>query len=256
MSSLPQTRPWRDALAIYRDRRMATIFAFGMSSGLPSSLVFATLSIWLREAGITRTAIGLLGVVATPYAINFLWAPLVDRLRLPGLGALGQRRSWILLCQLCLIVAIVGMGLGDPKQAPLPLAAWALAVAFISATQDVAVDAYRVEALDPERYGAGAAVYVYGWHMGAFLSGAGVLYVAEFVSWSAGYGAAAACLALTMIVTLVAREPDRPEMDAAAAPGVVDWLKRAAVAPLTDFFRRFGGVAVLIVLVIVLSTLR
>ena len=110
----PPARRWRDSIAVYRDRRMAFIFFFGMASGLPSSLVFATLSIWLREDGLSRTAIGLLGIVATPYAINFLWAPLVDRLRLPALGALGQRRAWILSCQAALCIAMVGMGLGDP----------------------------------------------------------------------------------------------------------------------------------------------
>ena len=256
MVSAAGSRPWRAALEVYRDRRLVTIFFFGMASGLPSSLVFATLSIWLREEGLSRTAIGLLGTVATPYAINFLWAPLVDRLRLPLMGRLGQRRSWILLCQACLVVAIVGMGQGDPRAAPLALAAWAVAVAFISATQDVAIDAYRVEILDRPRYGAGAAVAVYGWHMGAFLSGAGVLYVATFHGWAAGYGIAAVCVALTVIATLLSPEPDHPpdhpEHARGPAPGVLDWLRRAALAPLADFFRRFGWVAVLIMLVIVL----
>ena len=231
---------------------MATIFVFGMASGLPSSLVFATLSIWLREEGISRTAIGLLGIAATPYAINFLWAPFVDRLPLPGLGVLGQRRSWILLCQITLVAVIVGMGFGDPVTGPWALGAWALAVAFVSATQDVAIDAYRVEILEPERYGAGAAVAVYGWHLGAFLSGAGVLYIAEFHGWAAGYGFAAACVAATAIMTLISPEPEHPPELREPAPDPIEWVYRAAIAPLQDFFRRFGWVALLIVLVIVL----
>lgn len=250
-AALSGSRRWRESLAVYRDRRMVTIFFFGMASGLPSSLVFATLSIWLREAGISRTAIGLLGTAATPYAVNFLWAPLVDRVRVPALGALGQRRGWILTCQIGLCLAIVGMGFGDPVAAPLVLAAWALAVAFVSATQDVAIDAYRVEILEPAQYGAGAALAVYGWHLGAFLSGAGVLYVAEFHGWTTGYGFAAACLALTVAATLLAAEPRHPEEMRARAKDPGEWLRRAAVAPLVDFFRRLGWVAALVVLVIV-----
>jgi PAT family beta-lactamase induction signal transducer AmpG len=245
-------RRWRDSIIVYRDRRMAFIFFFGMASGLPSSLVFATLSIWLREEGLSRTAIGLLGIVATPYAINFLWAPLVDRLRLPALGALGQRRAWILSCQIALCVAVVGMGLGDPIAAPIALAAWAVAVAFLSATQDIAIDAYRVETLEPEQYGAGAALAVYGWHMGAFLSGAGVLYIAEFHGWSWGYGFAAGCLALTTMVTLLAPEPAHPAEFARPAPNATVWLREAAIEPLVDFVRRLGWVALLVIVAIIL----
>jgi PAT family beta-lactamase induction signal transducer AmpG len=252
MTSPARSLRWRDSFSVYLDRRMAVIFFFGMASGLPSSLVFATLSIWLREEGLSRTAIGLLGIVATPYAINFLWAPLVDRLRLPALGLLGQRRAWILSCQLALCVAIVGMGLGDPVAAPLTLAIWALAVAFVSATQDVAIDAYRVEVLEPEQYGAGAALAVYGWHMGAFLSGAGVLYVAEFHGWSWGYGFAAGCLGLTMLITLLAAEPAHPAEMNQTAPNAIMWLREAAVAPLIDFVRRLGWVAALVIVAIVL----
>ena len=250
--SSARPRRWRESIAVYRDRRMAIVFFLGMASGLPSSLVFATLSIWLREEGLSRTAIGLLGIVATPYAINFLWAPLVDRLRLPALEALGQRRAWILSCQLALCIAMVGMGLGDPIAAPLALAGWALAVAFLSATQDVAIDAYRVEILEPEQYGAGAALAVYGWHMGAFLSGAGVLYVAQFHGWSWGYGFAAACLALTVAVTLLAPEPDHPAEMTKPAANAATWLREAAIAPLAEFTRRLGWVAALVITAIVL----
>jgi PAT family beta-lactamase induction signal transducer AmpG len=230
---------------------MVTIFFFGMASGLPSSLVFATLSIWLREEGISRTAIGLLGIATTPYAINFLWAPIVDRLRAPLFGGLGPRRGWILLCQAGLIVAIVGMGFGDPKTAPVVIGVWALAVAFISATQDVAIDAYRVEILTSQQYGAGAALAVYGWHLGAFLSGAGVLYIASFHGWAVGYGAAALCLALIAIATILAIEPEHPAELTARAKSAADWIRRSVAAPFGEFAQRLGWVALLIVLVIV-----
>ena len=200
--------PWR---TLVRDPRFRTIFFFGMASGLPSSLVFATLSIWLREEGISRTSIGLIGAVATPYAINFLWAPLVDRMHLPVIGKrLGQRRSWILACQLGLVPIVIAMGTRDPATAAAALAACALLVSFFSATQDVAIDAYRVEILEPEEYGVGAAVAIYGWHTGAFLTGAGALYVAASGGWAAAYIAAGCVIGAMALATLIAREPDHP----------------------------------------------
>ena len=235
-----------------RDPRFRTIFFFGMASGLPSSLVFATLSIWLREEGISRTSIGLIGIVATPYAINFLWAPLVDRLRLPVVcRRLGQRRSWIFLCQIALIPVVIAMGAQDPKTAALTLAACALFVSFLSATQDVAIDAYRVEILKPEEYGAGAAIAIYGWHTGAFLTGAGALYVAAAGGWALAYIVAAGVIGAISVATLFAREPDHPPELSAPAAGVADWLRRAAVAPLKDFFDRLGWLALLVLAVIV-----
>ncbi len=236
----PVGASWRARLA---DPRFRTIFLFGMASGLPSSLVFATLSIWLREAGLTRTAIGLIGAVATPYAINFLWAPFVDRLRLPLLhGILGQRRSWILLCQIVLVPAVVAMGMQDPGSAAYALAACALAVSFLSATLDVAIDAYRIEILKPEEYGAGAAVAIYGWHTGAFLTGAGALYVAAAGGWTLAYAAAAAVVGVVGLATLAAREP------VAAGPA---GMREAVLAPIPEFFGRLGWYAVLVLAVIV-----
>ncbi|MGB0629858.1 MAG: AmpG family muropeptide MFS transporter [Alphaproteobacteria bacterium] len=248
MADISQT-PWTARL---RDPRFRTIFYFGMASGLPSSLVFATLSIWLREEGITRTSIGLIGAAATPYAINFLWAPFVDRFRLGWLQRLlGQRRSWILFCQVLLVPAIIAMGLQDPGSAAIALGICALTVSALSATQDVAIDAYRVEILETHEYGAGAALAIYGWHTGAFVTGAGALYVAAFGGWAAAYGAAALVIALVAVTTLLAREPERPAAALAPAKNAVDWLRNAAVAPLTDFFGRLGWLAALVLAVIV-----
>ena len=235
-----------------RDPHFRTIFFFGMASGLPSSLVFATLSIWLREEGISRTSIGVIGAVATPYAINFLWAPLIDRGRLPGLCRwLGQRRSWIFGCQMLLVPVVIAMGAQDPKTAAISLAVCALLVSFLSATQDVAIDAYRVETLKPHEYGTGAAIAIYGWHCGAFLTGAGALYVAAAGGWMAAYIAAAAVIGIISVATLNAREPEHPPELTASAKNVADWLNRAALAPLRDFFARLGWMAVLVLAVIV-----
>lgn len=243
------TAPWSARL---RDPRFRTIFLFGMASGLPSSLVFATLSIWLREEGISRTSIGLFGAVATPYAINFLWAPLVDRFRLPYIGRrLGQRRSWILLCQVLIVPAVLLMGLQNPGTSAAAMAAFALAMTILSATQDVAIDAYRIEILKEDEYGAGAAVAIYGWHTGAFLTGAGALYVAAGGGWAAAYAAAAGVIGLVATAVFFAREPAHPPEREAPAANVADWLRRAAVEPLAEFFRRLGWIAALVLAVIV-----
>ena len=244
-----QKLPWAGR---WRDPRFRTIFLFGMASGLPSSLVFATLSIWLREENVSRTSIGIMGAVATPYAINFLWAPLVDRARAPGLYQwLGQRRSWIFGCQVLLMPAVLVMGAQDPKTAVIMLSVCALLVSFLSATQDVAIDAYRVEILKPEEYGAGAAIAIYGWHTGAFLTGAGALYVAAAGGWSMAYIAAAAVIGAISLATLFAREPAHPTEATTSAKNIGDWLQRAAVAPLQDFFARLGWMAMLVLAVIV-----
>lgn len=248
---------------LLRDARFRTVFLFGMASGLPAPLVFATLSIWLRQEGISRTSIGLLGAVTTPYAINFLWAPLVDRLRLPVLHRLlGQRRSWLLACQLALLAPVVLMGLQEPAQSAWLLAAAALAVSVLSATQDVAIDAYRIEVLEPGEWGAGAAVATWGWHAGAYVTGAGALYAAAWGGWPAAYALGAAAIAAVATAVLFAPEPRRP--GAPAAPGeaagggagrlarAAEWLRGAAVAPLAEFFRRLGWMAALTLAVIVL----
>ena len=241
--------PWTARLG---DPRFRTIFFFGIASGLPSSLVFATLSIWLREEGVSRTSIGLIGAAATPYAINFLWAPFVDRFRLGWLQRrLGQRRSWILVCQVLLLPAIVVIGLQEPGNTTLLIGISALAISVFSATQDVAIDAYRVEILEPHEYGAGAALAIYGWHTGAFITGAGALYVAAFGGWTMAYFASAAMVGLLSIATLLAREPQRPAATLPPAKNSVDWLRQAAIAPLTDFFGRLGWLAALVLAVII-----
>ncbi len=234
------------------DSRFRTIFLFGMASGLPAPLVFATLSIWLREEGLSRTSIGLIGAVTTPYAINFLWAPLVDRLRLPRLHrALGQRRSWLLACQLVLVPAVIAMGLQKPAEATAVLAIAALMISIVSATQDVAIDAYRIEILEPEEYGAGAAVAIYGWYAGAFITGAGALYAAAWGGWTTAYMLSALAIATVASAVFFAREPDRLREPALPSAGVADRLRLAALVPLAEFFRRLGWLAALVLAVIV-----
>jgi PAT family beta-lactamase induction signal transducer AmpG len=137
---------WLSAARVYTDRRVIAILFLGFSSGMPLLLTFSTLSIWLAEEGISKTAIGLFALVGMPYSLKFIWAPLIDRLHLPFLTPwLGRRRSWAILTQLALMIGIVGLGSNDPANGAWSMAAWALFVTFSSASQDVVIDAYRVE---------------------------------------------------------------------------------------------------------------
>ncbi|UCF94793.1 MAG: MFS transporter, partial [Desulfobacterales bacterium] len=147
------------AVAIYGERRLIIVFLMGFASGLPFLLSGATLSIRLTEAGVSLTAIGLFALVGTPYNLKYLWAPLMDRLELPVLGKLlGRRRSWMVMIQLGLMASIIALGLSEPQSASRITALWALALAFFSASQDIVIDAYRIEILDEDQQGAGAAM--------------------------------------------------------------------------------------------------
>ncbi|MEI7608572.1 MAG: MFS transporter, partial [Rhodospirillaceae bacterium] len=154
-------------LAVYRDRRMLTILLLGFSSGLPLALTGATLTVWLTEARLPMAVIGLFLLARLPYSLKFLWAPLIDRARLPWLTRrFGRRRGWALLTQGALMAALLALAGCDPAAAPWTMAAMTLLVAFASASQDVVVDAYRVESLDQAQFGAGAATYVLGYRLG------------------------------------------------------------------------------------------
>jgi PAT family beta-lactamase induction signal transducer AmpG len=245
---------WLAASRVYTDRRVIAILFLGFSSGLPLLLTFSTLSIWLKESGISKTEIGLFALVGLPYSIKFLWAPLIDRLPLPLLTRLlGRRRGWTVFTQLGLVAGIVGLGASDPLADPWTTALWALIVSFASASQDVVIDAYRVEILDKNQYGAGAAMIVAGYRLGMLASGAGALFLAESTSWFWVYVAMAALMAVGMIAILLSPEPTQPVQPERNEPGqgetlgrVAGWLADAVVAPLADFLRRPGWLAILL----------
>lgn len=255
----------------YRDRRMATLLALGFSSGLPAPLVFTNLSIWLRDEGVSRTDIGLFALAATPYAINFLWAPLVDRMRLPYFSArFGRRRGWALCTQLLLIVGILILSRAQPTLNLMAVAVSVLFVTFISATQDVVIDAYRIDVLDPEQYGAGSAAAIWGWHLGGTLvGGAGGLYLAQAFGWNAAYLLLALCVGVGILAILLSPEPpfrppeDTVEHEARVAEllrrsewlrgrlaGATAWLYGAVIAPFVDFMKRRGWLLVLVFIVV------
>src|SRR3954468_9179494 len=152
---------WRDSLAVYLQPRVLIVLFLGFSSGLPLALSGSTLLVWMRESGVDLKTIGLFALVGTPYTLKFLWAPLVDALHVPLLTrAFGRRRGWLLFAQLLLIAAILLLALTDPAQAPIMVALAALLVAAMSSTQDIVVDAFRVESLPESEQAAGMAAYV------------------------------------------------------------------------------------------------
>ncbi|MGL5409001.1 MAG: MFS transporter, partial [Shewanella sp.] len=171
-----------DALSVYYHRRVLILLLLGFSAGLPLMLVFSTLSFWLREAGVDRTAIGYFSWIALAYAFKWAWSPLVDRLSLPFLTrVLGRRRSWMLFAQLLLVAAILGMSFSDPVKDLERLAICALMVAFASATQDIVIDAFRIESAPEKMQAALAAAYQVGYRSAMIVATAGALTIAAWV---------------------------------------------------------------------------
>ena len=252
-------REWMRAAAVYREPRVLAVIALGFASGLPLLLTASTLAIWLAEAGVDKTTIGLFALVGVPYSLKFLWAPLIDRLRLPVLTrAFGRRRGWMLLTQFALMAALVGLGAAHPARDPALTALLALVVAFCSASQDIVIDAFRVEILEERQQGAGAAAIVFGYRMAILVAGAGALYLATVVSWFWTYATMAALISVGIVTVLLTPEPaGRPEQERGAAarrPGGLAeagaWIYEAVVAPFAEFMRRRGWLAILAFIVL------
>ncbi|MBT9476316.1 AmpG family muropeptide MFS transporter [Polaromonas sp.] len=251
---------WRDVWRVYTEAATFRMLLLGFSAGLPLLLVFGTLSFWLREAGIDRTTIGYLSWVGLAYGFKWAWAPLVDRLPIPLLTRwLGRRRSWLLLSQLIIVTALVAMALTDPSVALQPVVWCALAVAIGSATQDIALDAYRIESADVERQAALAASYQTGYRIAMIWAGAGALWIAaraevtggavyQHGAWQAAYLVMAASMLLGVATVLLSPEPLRRELP--PSKNAADWLKGALIEPFADFLRRYGKQALLILALI------
>lgn len=243
---------WFAAVAVYFEFRVFLILLLGFSCGLPLLLVYGTLSAWLHDEGVSLTVIGWFSVASSAYALKFLWAPMVDRCPLPGLTRLlGQRRSWLLVSQLCVMAAIVMLGSTDPHDDLAWTALWAVILAFSSATQDIVVDAYRIEILDEARMGAGAANYVVGYRIATFASGAGALVIADQAGWFSAYAVMAVLVTAGIMATLLGPEPMRQDETqtggiARGLPTVIDTLRRAVLMPFVDFMKRQNWPAVLL----------
>ncbi len=254
-ASSPTRRSWAATLKVYAEPASLRMLALGFSAGLPLLLVLGTLSFWLREAGINRTTIGYLSWVALAYAFKWMWSPLVDRMPLPLLTrALGRRRSWLLLSQLMIMGGLVGMALSDPLTALNPIIWCALAVAFGSATQDIALDAFRIESADADHQAALAATYQTGYRLAMIWAGAGALWLAARVqgqvegymqqAWQVAYLVMAASMLAGMVTVLCSREPNPAPLP--PSKGLMDWLRGALVAPFADFIRRYRWQAALV----------
>ncbi len=254
--STPATvRTWREALRLYLQPASLRMLALGFAAGLPLLLVLGTLSFRLREAGIDRSTIGYLSWVGLAYGVKWMWAPLVDRMPIPWLTRqLGRRRSWLLLSQLVIAGGLVGMALNDPSQLLGPLVACALAVAFASATQDIALDAYRIESAEVNAQAALAASYQTGYRLAMIWAGAGVLWIAAWAqgdqvtgyaqsAWQAGYLVMALSMLPGMLVVLWSPEPVPAPFK--PARNVAEWLKGAVLEPFADFWVRYRWQAVL-----------
>lgn len=254
--------PWLAALKVYGHPRVVGMLFLGFSAGLPLLLVLGTLSFWLSEAGIDRATIGHLSWVGLAYGFKFVWSPLVDRLSLPLLTrTLGKRRAWLLLSQVCIAAALLGMANTDPVLNLAHTVYFALAVAFASATQDIALDAYRIEAVETEKQGAMAATYQAGYRLAMITAGAGALWIAaavdpseatyDFRPWQVAYTAMAALMAVGMLTTLIIREPAHAApLPHIAEQGFGAWLATSFVQPFVEFFARYRWQALLLLALI------
>jgi len=255
---------WAQTLRVYLEPASLRMLTLGFSAGLPLLLVLGTLSFRLREAGIDRSTIAYLSWVGLAYGFKWAWAPLVDRLPLPLLTRwLGRRRSWLLLSQCLVAGGLVGMALVDPQQSLMPMVVCALMVAWGSATQDIALDAFRIESADTDRQAALAAAYQTGYRLAMIWAGAGALSIAAGAellpqagaistyqngAWQAAYLVMAACMAVGMVTVLCSREPRPVELP--PARDAAEWLRSALVEPFADFVRRYRWRAALILALI------
>tara|TARA_Y100001936_G_scaffold157909_1_gene154240 strand:+ start:1888 stop:3273 length:1386 start_codon:yes stop_codon:yes gene_type:complete len=266
---------WLHACRIYGHPRVLGMITLGFSAGLPLLLILGTLSYWLRESGIDRSTIGHFSWIGLAYGFKWLWSPLVDRLSLPLLTKLlGRRRAWMLLSQITITIALIGMANTDPAYDLMQMVFFALAVAFASATQDIVLDAYRIEAVEPRLQGAMAATYQAGYRIAMILASAGVLWIAaafdssettyDYSPWCIAYLFMAACMTVGIVTTLLIREPEVPinrlisenEIHAKKIitkwnlnkqiTQILSWLYGAIIAPFRDFIVRHGQRALLI----------
>lgn len=264
----PGGRGWLQALAVYRESRTLAMLFLGFSSGLPFYPAFQTMTIWLRESGIALPLIGMVAWATIPYSLKFLWAPVVDRMPLPFLTRLlGRRRSWLLLAQCCIAIGLLQLASSNPAAGMRRIVIWDLFLTFFAATQDIAMDAWRIESAPTSMQGAMAAAYQVGFRVALIAGSAGALTVAQAFNWHVSYLGIALLTSVGIVTTFLVREPQPPVSREAAEreARTVEWLERrahwpkplqnagawfigAVVCPLVDFFARYGVVIAIIIL--------
>lgn len=246
-------RGWLEALEVYREPRILAILLLGFASGLPLLLTYSTLTYWLAEAEVDKGWIGLFALAGLPYTWKFLWSPVIDRLPLPPFTSmLGRRRGWLLAVQILLLLGILLLGACDPRQDLTWMAALAVLVAFLSASQDIVIDAYRVEILSEREQGAGAAVIVIGYRIAMLVAGAGALLIAEAAGWFMAYAVMASLLLVGIATTLLTPEPRVGAVASPSHAGAASRLKEAVAAPLIEFFSRNGATTALLILLFIM----
>ena len=261
---------WRETFGVYRNPRVLAMLFLGFSAGLPFLLVFSTLSAWLTDEQVSRSTIGFFSWIGITYSIKVIWAPVVDRLRLPLFTRVfGRRRGWMLLAQIGIASGLIAMAKTDPSQELHLIAVFALVVAFSSATQDISIDAYRIEAVVKEAQGPMASAYMIGYRLALLAAGAGAFYIADFFTWPQAYLSMAALMLIGIITVLLIKEPETQISSttimreqrvinfmqrSAHLPGQVRkltaWFIGAVVCPFLDFFERNGAMAIAILVFI------
>ena len=237
-------------LGIYAQPRVLAMLVLGFASGLPFPLVFATLTAWLTTTGVSKSQIGMFAWAGIAYSVKFAWAPLVDRLGIPGLTAwFGRRRSWMLLSQCGVIVVLLLMAVTDPSTQLARIALLTVVLAVCSATQDIAVDAWRIEVVAERLQGAMAASYQFGYRTAVLVAGAGALYIADLASWGLAYQVMAALMLPGVVTALLVAEP-AVAIGPATANSLTDWFSTAVVGPFREFFQRVGGFGFVLLLFI------
>jgi MFS transporter, PAT family, beta-lactamase induction signal transducer AmpG len=227
-------------LKVFTSRRIAVITFLGFSSGLPLALTGGTLQAWMAVSGVDLRTIGIFALVGLPYTMKFFWSPLMDRFVPPWLG---RRRGWILITQLSLVIGIAAMAFSSPQHAPLFLAALALIVAFMSASQDIVIDAYRTDVLREQERGVGAAVFVMGYRIATLISGALALVLSDHIGWKNTYLLIAGVMGIGMLPTLFAPEPEEQVTPPKS-------MKEAVWGPMTDYFSRNSALLLLLLIIL------
>ena len=240
---------WWQVAAVYRDKRVLAITFLGISSGFPLGILGDPLTAWLQESGLSKTSIGLFALAGLPYAFKFLWAPAFDRFRIPFVtAALGRRRGWIIVSQIALFICVLSLGFVDLPDDIFLAAIVTLGVALTSASQDIVIDAYRVEILEERQLGAGAATVVFGYRLGQVGAGAMGLIIASSYGWTVAFALMAAIAVIGILTVLLNPEP-KSETSPRIEETMLAGLKTSVVAPLADFFSRPGWLLILGVIV-------
>ena len=246
-------------IGVYLKKKLIIIFFLGFSAGLPFLLMFSTLTAWLYQVGVDKTTIGLFVLTGSVFTLKFVWAPIVDSVPLPILtNILGQRRSWLFSSQIICLLSLIGMGLSNPSNGLGLTILFAIILAFASATQDIVIDAFRIESLANDEQGAGAAMYQIGYRIALIAAGAGALVLADIIGWVLTYFIMSIFMLVGILTVLMSSEPSKfQELSQDTFSGddqlklkkINKWLKASVIEPFKDFYTRPGWIIILLFII-------